>query len=71
MLVEEDDHITGVSFIITSTKLNVPVVTLSINDNINFKKYYLPLVESKYFNAVIGNKPFFGQPVEKKETRSL
>ena len=36
VLIEEDDHIMGVSFIITSTKLYVPVVTLSINDNIKF-----------------------------------
>ena len=36
MLIEEDDHIIGVSFIITSTKLYVRVVTLSINDNIKF-----------------------------------
>ena len=71
MLVEVDDHITGVSFIITSTKLNVPVVTLSINDNINFKKYYLPLVETKYFNTIVGNKLFFVHPLEKKQTRIL
>ena len=36
MLIEEDDHIIGVSFIITSTKPYVRVVTLSINDNIKF-----------------------------------
>ena len=32
----EDDNITDVRFTITSTKLYVPVVTLSINDNIEF-----------------------------------
>ena len=32
----DNNHITGVSFIITSTKLYVPVFTLSINDNIKF-----------------------------------
>ena len=30
VLIEEEDHITGVVFIITSTKLYVPVVTFSI-----------------------------------------
>ena len=24
-----------------------------------FDKYYMPLIESKYFNALIDNKPFF------------
>ena len=33
---EENDHITDVGFIITTTKLYVPVVTSSINDNIKF-----------------------------------
>ena len=32
----ERHNITGVNFMITSTKLYVPVVTLSVNDNINF-----------------------------------
>ena len=32
----DNNHIIGVSFIITSTKLYVPVFTLSINDNIKF-----------------------------------
>ena len=36
MLIEDDDNITGVGFIITSTKLYVPVVTWSININIKF-----------------------------------
>ena len=36
ILIEEDDNITGTSFTITSTKRYVPVVTLSINDNIKF-----------------------------------
>ena len=34
--IEEDNHITVVSFMITNTKLCVPVVILSINDNIKF-----------------------------------
>ena len=43
------------------------------NDNptINyFDKYYMPLVEIKYFNALIDNKLFFDQPV-KKQTRRI
>ena len=36
LLIEEDNNIIGVSFTITSIKLYVPVVTLSINDNIKF-----------------------------------
>ena len=113
---------------ITSTKLYVPVVTLSINNNIkflenikqgskrtisfnkyrserttqpknnnldylidptfrninilfvlsfengnnnltrdSFEKYYMLLVEIKYFNALIDNKPFCDQPVKSKQ----
>ena len=36
VLIEENNNITGVHFVITSTKLYVPVVTLPINDNIKF-----------------------------------
>ena len=36
VLIEEVDHMIGISFIITSIKLYVPVVSLSINDNIKF-----------------------------------
>ena len=32
LLIEEDDHVTSVGFIITSTKLYVPVVTLLISN---------------------------------------
>ena len=35
-LIEHHNEITGGSFIITITKLYVPVVTLSIDDNIKF-----------------------------------
>ena len=38
VLIGEDNNIIGASFIITSTKLYVPVVTLSIDDNIKFLK---------------------------------
>ena len=38
VLIEQNNNITGVNFMITSTKLYGPVVTLSINDNIKFSK---------------------------------
>ena len=37
-MIEEDDDITGVGFIITSTKLYVPVVTWFANYNIKFSE---------------------------------
>ena len=33
----------------------------------NFYKYYMPLVESKDFNPLIVNKPFFDQPTKCKQ----
>ena len=36
VLIEYHNNIKGVNFMITSTKLYVSVVTLSINDNIKF-----------------------------------
>ena len=36
VLVEQNNDITGVHFLITSAKLYVPVVSLSIDDDINF-----------------------------------
>ena len=33
----------------------------------SFKKYYMSLVEIKDFNVLIDNKPFFYQPVKKKQ----
>ena len=36
VLIEEDNHIIGVIFTITSTKLDIRLVTWSINDNIKF-----------------------------------
>ena len=36
LLMEEDDSITGASFTITSTKIYVPIVTFSVNNNIKF-----------------------------------
>ena len=32
-----------------------------------FDKYYMPLVEIKNFNALIGNKPIFDQPVTNEQ----
>ena len=32
-----------------------------------FVKYYISLVEIKYFNVLIDNKPFFDQPVKNKQ----
>ena len=32
-----------------------------------FDEYYMRLVEIKYFNALIHNKPFFDQPVKNKQ----
>ena len=33
----------------------------------SFDKYYMLLVEMKYFNTLIDNKPFFDQPVKNKQ----
>ena len=33
----------------------------------SFDKYFMPLVEIKDFNALVGNKPFFDQPVKNKQ----
>ena len=32
-----------------------------------FDKFYIPLVETKYFHALIDNEPFFDQPVKNKQ----
>ena len=36
VLIEQNNNIIRLNFMITSTKLYVPVFTLSVNDNINF-----------------------------------
>ena len=36
VLIEQNNNISGVNFVITSSKLYVPIVTLSINENIKF-----------------------------------
>ena len=33
----------------------------------SFDKHYMLLVEIKDFNAIIGNKPFFDQPLQNKQ----
>ena len=42
-----------------------------VNDPIrdSFQEYYMALVEIKDFNTLIGNKPFFNQPVKSKKER--
>ena len=42
------------------------MVTVILQD-ILLKKYYIPLVEIKDFNALIDNNPFFHQPVKNKQ----
>ena len=32
-----------------------------------FNRHYLPLVKNKDFNTLIGNKPFFDQPINNKQ----
>ena len=52
VLIKEDNHITGVSFTISSSKLYVPVVTLSVNDNTKF----LENIKQKFKRAISWNK---------------
>ena len=33
----------------------------------SFDKYYMPLVKIKDFNILVDNKPFFDQPVKRKQ----
>ena len=37
----------------------------------SFLRYYMPLVEIKDFNVIIDNKPFFDQPVKKKNKKRM
>ena len=45
------------------------ILSFKNNDPIrnSFDKYYMLLVEIKDFNALIDNKPFFGQAVKNKQ----
>ena len=36
MFIERSNNITGVKFMITNTKLYVPIIAFSLNDNIKF-----------------------------------
>ena len=58
VLIEEDDHITGTIFTTISTKLYVPVVTLSVNYNIkllrNIKQEFKRTISwNKYRSEII------------------
>ena len=60
------DHLIDPAFI----NVNRMFVILFKNDNgdptwNSIDRYYMPLVEIKYFNPLIDNKPFFYQPVKK------
>ena len=39
VLTEQYSDIAGVNFVINSSKIYIPVVTLSINESISFRKY--------------------------------
>ena len=58
-MIEEDDNITGVSFIITSTKLYVPVITLTINENIleNIKQGFRRTISWNKYRSEITERP--------------
>ena len=42
------------------------IVMMILQENY-FDEYCVPLIEIKYFNALINNKPFFDQPVKSKQ----
>ena len=52
VLIEHHDNITGVNFIITSTRLYVPVVTFLINGNINFFEN----IKQEFESLILWNK---------------
>ena len=47
------------------------VLSFENGDNVptrnSFDEYYMPLVETKDFNVLIDNKPFFDQSVKNKQ----
>ena len=51
VLIAENNNITGVNFVITSTKLYVPGVTLSINDNSIFQKISSKDLKEQFFET--------------------
>ena len=60
-LIEQNNNITGVNFVIPSTKLYVPVVTLSINYNIKFleniKHEFKRTISSKKYRSEMTTQP--------------
>ena len=52
VLIEKNNNSTDVNFLITSTKLYVPVVTLSINDN----RHFLENIKQRFKRAISWNK---------------
>ena len=52
VLIERHDNITGANFMITSTRLYIPVVTLSFNDNIKF----LENIKQRFKRKISWNK---------------
>ena len=67
----------NLDYMIDPTFRNINILfVLSFNNGENdpkgdsFDEYYISLVKIKDFNALIDNKPFFGQPI-KKQTRSI
>ena len=61
VLIEEDDHIIGVSSKITSTIIYAPVVTLSIDDNIklleNIKQGFKRIISWNKYRSEIATRP--------------
>ena len=61
VLIEEDDHIIGVSSKITSTIIYAPVVTLSIDDNIklleNIKQGFKRIISWNKYSSEIATQP--------------
>ena len=61
VLIRKNNNITGVNFLNTSTELYVPVVTLSINDNIEFleniKQGFKRAISWDKFRSEITTKP--------------
>ena len=60
-LIEQDNNITRISFIITTTKLYVSVVTLSVHDNLKFlenlKQGLKRTIYGKKYRTEIKTKP--------------
>ena len=52
VLIEQNNNIADANFVITSTKLYVPFVTLSINDNIKFLKN----IKQRFKKTIFWNK---------------